>query len=348
MRSALQLATTIVVFATALLAQPPAPRVPGPGAPTIPPPLHHEAVAFDEARGRLVVVGGVVPGGPGERPRPGGVWEWDGHRWTVPSPGPSGPGARYAAGVGYDPVARRVVVYGGRRDTAPDAPEVPLCDTWFYDGRAWTRADAARCVTTRGFSNVIHDAARGTLLLVEGPPDAREAPRPLRLWRWDGADWVLADSSGPRWQEAEVAAYDRARSVLVVPVMAGPDVGVWEWDGRRWRHVPSTAPTGRGFFGLAYDAGRRRVVLAGGRTHAQTPGGRRRVLYQDVWAWDGTRWREVPVAGDPRPSPRGWARLVANPATGGLLYFGGVDSAGISRELWELDRGGTWHRRSPR
>jgi hypothetical protein len=136
------------------------------------------------------------------------------------------------------------------------------------------------------------------------------------------------------------AAWDEARSVIVVPVLGGPDGGVWEWDGARWRHVRvEAAPPPRRNYAIAYDSRRRRVALIGGLAPAP-----RRPL-GDHWTWDGTTWSEVASA-PVQPSPRSHARLANDARNGRLLYFGGVSAQGLQRELWIFDADG-WRRWQP-
>ncbi len=312
----------------------------------LPPALHLEGLAFDADRGRLVLFGGSVSRAQ-EVIRPTETWEWDGRGWRVAVPeGAAGPVGRVAHGMAYDPVARRTVLYGGVRDTAFNTPGIPLCDTWFLDGRGWTPAPQAGCPTNRAPSTAVWDAARQAMLLVEGPPGisapgVREPEIPLRIWRWERDGWRLADSAGPRRVALEPVAYDRARSVLVVPVFDGPDAGVWEWGAAGWRRAPAATtpgPSMRTRHALAYDAALRRVVLVGGRS---SPG---REMLGDAWTWDGTSWAPLPIEGANGagiPGPRASAALVEDPTGGRLLYFGGVGSNGLRRDLWSL-RGGRW------
>ena len=308
-----------------------------------PPPVHWEHAAFDAGHGRLVLFGGTT--------NPGvylsDTWQWDGTRWTTLADSASSPGPRHAHAMGYDRARSRVVLFGGMYESAdttipPAQRERKHCDTWALEGARWTRIDrgGACAIDGVGVATLLSHGARGDLLLVEGPRESATdgTPARLRLWRWADTTWTLLDDRGPR-RPGEAngrVAFDERRSVLVVPVLAGPDTGVWEWDGTRWRHLRVAGPPTRRIYGIAYDSRRQRVVLLGGIT--SNP---RRWL-ADHWTWDGSAWTEVPST-PVQPSPRSHATLLDDPRAGRLLYFGGANDRGMQRDLWIFDRNG-WRR----
>ena len=307
--------------------------------PAAPPPLHWESVAWDPEHGRLILFGGT---GPADYLST--TWEWDGTRWSTLADSASSPGARHAHAMGWDALRSRVVLFGGllesRDTTIPSAQRARrFCDTWALKDATWTRIDRGGACAIEGVdaASIVSRGTGGDLLLVEGPraPATDGTLARVRLWRWSDTTWTLADSSGPRRSPDTNgrAAYDERRSVLVVPILGGPDAGVWEWDGVRWKHVRAVGPPARRNFGIAYDARRARVVLLGGL--AANP---RRWL-GDHWTWDGASWTEVPTA-TMQPSARSHTTLLNDARGGRLLYFGGASEQGIRRELWVFDAHG--------
>lgn len=88
------------------------------------------AMAFDEARGELVMHGGIVSGGPrGDTMTSSTVGNWV-TRTAFPSPG-----ARWGHAMAYDVARQRVVLFGGRTTM------IALADTWVWNGSMWTSAD---------------------------------------------------------------------------------------------------------------------------------------------------------------------------------------------------------------
>src|SRR5436309_145576 len=86
-------------------------------------PRDRHAMAYDSARGRVVLFGGS---GLGD------TWEWDGTSWTQRAS--SGPPPRYKHAMAYDSARGRVVLFGGDGAAGPY-----LADTWEWDGTAWTQ-----------------------------------------------------------------------------------------------------------------------------------------------------------------------------------------------------------------
>ena len=304
-----------------------------------PPALHWENLAFDPVRQRLVLFGGATSAGTYLSE----TWSWNGERWAVLMDSASGPGSRHAHAMAYDPGGSSVIVFGGMLDTRdatlpPAHRERPLCDTWSLKDATWTSAADTSCtIAATAASTLIAPGARGAMILVEGPRASLDTqPLPMRLFHRDTLGWTLIDSVGPRLplNANGSVAWDDSRSMLVVPVLGGPDAGVWEWDGTRWRHLRvEAAPPPRRNYAIAYDSRRRRVALIGGLAS-----GPRRPL-GDHWTWDGTTWSEVASA-PVQPSPRSHARLANDARNGRLLYFGGSSAQGLQRELWIFDADG--------
>jgi hypothetical protein len=178
---------------------------------------HHHAVAFDAARGRLVLYGGIGADDVWSTD----VWEWDRTRWQrIPSA--AGPGERAHHAMAYDAGRGRVVLRGGGgRD------RVRRTDSWEWDGTAWTRAATDGPGPGLGY-RMAYDAARKVTVLFGGD-----------TCLWDGRSWTrVATTGGPPGRLVHALAYDpvRARIVLYGGTIGEQDAGdTWEWDGAAWR-----------------------------------------------------------------------------------------------------------------
>jgi hypothetical protein len=94
---------------------------------TGPPARDHHAMAYDEARGKVVLFGGWNGKFLDD------VWEWDGAWTQVAATGPSARGG--LPSMAYHPLLQMVVLYGGWGDRGPET------DAWRWNGRAWTRIE---------------------------------------------------------------------------------------------------------------------------------------------------------------------------------------------------------------
>jgi hypothetical protein len=182
------------------------------------------AMAYDSARGRVVLFGGYERSTDGNV-RLGDTWEWDGRRWSLVAT--SGPAARSGAAMAYDDRRRRMVLFGGR------TPPALSGETWEWDGSAWARvADGG--AEPRFNPVMAFDTLAGEV---------------VRFGGWTGHERT-ADTSifrAPRWHQLAIAgpsprnhaamAYDAGRRRVVL--FGGHDGDnvfgdVWEWDGSRW------------------------------------------------------------------------------------------------------------------
>ncbi|MBX3463937.1 MAG: hypothetical protein KF830_12265 [Planctomycetes bacterium] len=107
--------------------------------------------------------------------------------------------------------------------------------------------------------------------------------------------------------------------------------------------LASPAPHARGRAAIAWNPITNRLVVFGGDNRATGPLPADTLL-NDTWEWDPVTntWTDVtPAAGN--PTPRRWATMAHDPATGGMLLFGGDTGGGtVSGETW-LFLGGVWN-----
>ncbi len=116
-----------------------------------------QAMAYDSARGRVVVFGGRNSMGSYLND----TWEYDGVNWTQVTPA-SSPANRYAHPMVYDSARGRVVMFGGWSGSSQ------LNDTWEYDGVNWTEIFPANIPQGRTASSMVYDSARGKVVMFGG------------------------------------------------------------------------------------------------------------------------------------------------------------------------------------
>ncbi len=281
------------------------------------------AVAYDAARGRLVLFGGYI----GQDLRD--TREWDGRDWHAfeldRSPPPrSSHAMAYASGRG------RVVLFGGR------GVDGPTNDLWEWDGHHWLARTAEGAPPPRRWHALAYDAARGLLVLFGG----FDGDVLGDTWTWDGWGWTEAEpGDSPPARRGHGLAYDSGRDRTVL--FAGYDgedylADLWEWDGRRWYEVrPPAGPPARLNHALVYDPERRRVVLFGGW---------RSEKLGDTWEWDGERWLEHAPPRSPPPMSR--HTMTWDGVRRAAVLFGGDGETERLGELWAWN-GETWTRLGP-
>lgn len=146
-----------------------------------PAPRMDHAMAYDAARQRVVLFGGIDARGTF-----GDTWLWDGAYWTQVAN--TGPQARRNHALAYDSVRQQVVLFGG---TAGGATR--LEDTWIWDGLNWTQVAESGPVPRRAHA-MASDNARGLIVLFGGEARDRELSD---TWEWDGSEWTQREETGP-------------------------------------------------------------------------------------------------------------------------------------------------------
>ncbi len=225
-------------------------------ASTRPTPRKEHALAYDAVRGRTLLFGGTNVMGA----QLDDTWEWDGTTWRDVTGTGTRPLARRHAGMAFDPVRGRTVLFGGDRQAASGAQTMER-DTWEWDGQSWTRAygstdggstcNGARCNWPRGGAHVVmaFDPLLGGVVAYSGTiwehipyigantPDAyRASLEAQQFWLWKDQRWVPLVAEG-QWPTAEAYQYFPADNIF-----------------------PTESPTVH-HWGLTFDECRQRLVL---------------------------------------------------------------------------------------
>lgn len=201
-------------------------------------------MVYDGDRRQVLLFGGVaaVAEGTGD-PYPNDLWAWDGTAWRVlpvASGSPRPPG-RDAPHLAYDAGRRRVVMFGGRRETGSDGVRL-MDDVWEWDGARWHELRGT------GLTGVLHattwyDPARRRVGMYGGITGAGLSHT---LSEWDGARWLVRDTAGPG-EMAAGAAVAPSGQVFVLVMQSGRAedsvaARVWTWDGASWHRGEEGPP----------------------------------------------------------------------------------------------------------
>lgn len=191
----------------------------------------HHALAYDAARGKTVLFGGVAS----DRNSPTETWEWDGTKWTkIAAPGPGGRGG---IGLVYDDERKQVILFGG---VGQDAKR--LGDTWAWDGKTWRQVSAEGPLARNG-AGLAFDRRAGVVILFGGTAGSQHFDD---LWQWDGQRWTEIKVTGPKpgKRVGPGITYDVARGKIVLyggmvrengQVKASDEM--WEWSGKQWAQI---------------------------------------------------------------------------------------------------------------
>ncbi len=286
---------------------------------TEPPPRTAFALAYDAARARVVLHGGVGRDAAGTSVILGDTWTWDGAWRQEQAAGP--PRAGHA--LAFDAARGQVVLFGGR------GPEGLRTDTWLWDGARWSFVTPPERPSPRSSHALAYDAARGQVLLFGGQKDTAILND---TWTWDGAAWTQHFPPEADLPPGVTGLVDHAGRGVVVLVWAGADTDYWLWDGARWtrRHRDDGGLAGAGE-AMAYDAGRCGLLLWDGRRDGEAgllhPGGH-------AQRWNDS-WADLAPSGDP---PGAGGRMALHAGRGALLLFGGQDAAGLASGTWVSER----------
>ena len=229
----------------------------------------------------------------------------------------------------HDDLEQVVLVNGGPERGKP--ADEPL-ELWGWDGAQWSLVSAdENGPTWRNWPAIAYDNARDVLVIHGG---LQASGRFDETWEWDGETWTLFTGTGGR--EGALMAYDEARANMILFGGADADMNIhgdtWEWDGATWTKVSESGPEPRFPGGMVYDAARQEVLLYSGH-FADISG--TAIDYDDLWAWDGTSWRKIPVDG-PTPGHRTHAGFVYDPVTETVLVIGSGSGTFLS-DVWAWD-----------
>jgi hypothetical protein len=185
-----------------------------------PDPRMRAAIAFDQAHGEVVMVGGE-----GARTYLS-AWTWDGADWTLRDSANNPTPRRYAL-MAYSASTRTTILYGGRWSGL-------LKDSWIWDGSNWRRGPDGPAA---GPTVLTYDGARHEVMGLVYTPSATSS---IAVISWNGVAWSNESRKGPLLGPRTGAplAYDDATSDVVLyggsyiePV---PYAETWVWRGAGW------------------------------------------------------------------------------------------------------------------
>ena len=277
------------------------------------------AMAYDPLRARSVLFGGV----DSSHQELSDLWEYDGSIWQLQTPTGLQPAARVGARAVFDPSRGEVVLLGG-------FAAAPLFrDVFSWNGTRWSALPSAPLLPVHSEDGAVFAEPLGTSLIRFGGGTNRVHGE---TWRWDGATWTQASTTGPAPRVDAAACTSPTHGFLfggeALPL--GPLFGdLWQWNGAAWTQLPS-GPPARAGAAMTFDFLRNEVVLFGGAAGT---------FLGDTWIWNGLGWQQrLPSVS---PSPRFRPGMALDAAANRVLLCGGVGAAPFSADTWQWD-GSNW------
>jgi hypothetical protein len=301
---------------------------------TTPSARHGHSMAYDSARGRVVLFGGSDA-------TDANIYEWSGQQWTAAVPtSTQNPAARTQASMAYDVQNRRVVMFGG---TAPGT-QAGNQEFWGWDGAAWTLLlPGGQTPPPRYGAAMGYDSLRGSLVLYGGTADGSTLL--TDTWEFNGSLWSQPATTASAPQQVQslpplaffpltgaMALLDGATSKGDAAVPAS------KWAASQWSSlsatVPPPVPVVRTGAAVAYDDLLESAVLFGG-TDPVMPAAPR----NDLWQVDPSgNWTDIsPSAAT--PGARSHFAMAYDSRRNTTVLFGGNRSVNGSdvalSDTWE-------------
>jgi len=158
----------------------------------------NHAMAYDAARGRIVLFGGFGA------QRYADTWAFDGDDWTQLSPNTS-PSGRNGHAMVYDSARQVVVLFGGFPGWTND--------TWEWNGEDWTQIQVAGPPGRQYFGMTYHEALGVTIMSCG---QLAGFVRAEDTWTYDGAAWTQLEVGVPGIRDQHVLDYLAGRNQVVL------------------------------------------------------------------------------------------------------------------------------------
>ena len=246
----------------------------------------------------------------------------------------------------YDPVRRRIILFGGKDDN-----DFNVDETWAFDpaSTTWEKLETKGAKPPASEDHTaIYDPIGYRMILYGGENGATTN----KLWSLDlkTLTWRNMTSSDVPRRESHSAVYDSRGKRMVI--FGGLDRAsydlheIWAMDldpksptFEKWQNltVQEGRPPGRIDHAALYDPKRNRMVINAGWTKT------RKGLFSDMWAFyfaetpgGKGRWEKVDTS-TMAPPERRFAVALHDPERNWYVMFGGQGREGLLNDIWLFD-----------
>ncbi len=297
---------------------------------TGPSPRFDGTIAYDPAANQIYLFGGEDTVARND------LWSFsvESNQWRQLSPSGPKPDPRFGHTLNFDPLRRRLIVFGGQASGF-------FSDVWAYDiaSNTWTRlADNGAGPSRRYGHSAILDTGRNRLVVSHGFTDRGRFDDTFAFDLTSNRWTDISPSSGrPLRRCLHHAVFDKAGDQMFIYGGCASGFGpcplgdLWSLDFRtgKWSEVRSAVtPPARFHYGLAFDEARRRLVLHGGSGAA---------VFNDTWEFNPTlqTWSQLAIPAPPAPRLRLQGVYASAPADS-ICFFGGTKESSKTADLLSL------------
>lgn len=265
------------------------------------------------------------------------LWAWKDGDWTKLETAEA-PSSRFFAGMAFDPLRDRAVLFGGTGFAADGKTVQTVFDTWEFDGSQWQLVpDAGSPKVVKPL--LVWDGARNEILMVGiGETGATAMYRYIASTRkWE----VIAPAKIPPCGNEGNLAYQNHNGKVIyfgglcsgTSTPTGEDF--FEWDGTNWTEITVSEISRAIGQATAYDTARRKLTIYGGVLLLLTAPRSTTQLYAN-----GTIEFQIHVWS---PAPRSLSTMSAQPSTDTVWLYGGLDETTTDylQDFWGY-RSGQW------
>lgn len=230
----------------------------------------YAAMAYDGARGEVVLYGGQYDIAGASPINLFDSWVWDGSTWVSVTPTLT-PKLHQPVGT-FDAARSAFIVFG----IGANGPE-----TWLWNGTQWKMANPTHSPSVRLGEGMAFVSKPAEVILFGGY--ASSLGYLNDTWLWDGADWSNPTLSvGPSARISPTLVSGPQVLLLGGGGSRGALGDAWIWDGSHWNQVNSAhAPPARRAAAGVSD-GQYLLILGGDGAGVRS----------DAWRWDGSDWKQ--------------------------------------------------------
>lgn len=254
----------------------------------------------------------------------------------------------------YDPVAHRLILFGGKNDQNENLNEV-----WEFDleRSQWRQIEPqGKAPLAREDHIAIFDPI-GYRMIIHGGEN--QTPVSNEVWALDLHDmrWSNLTTADSPPREDHTAVYDERGKRMIIFGGRRDSDEAWAFgldpqspDFERWRNLTAADlnPPGRVDHVAVYDSSKNRMLIHGGWDK------NKKQYYNDTWAYhlpvppDTLGFWEALRTGPMRPPKRRHATGVLDAKGNQFIVFGGAGEEGYSNAVWILDlTTDRWHDMTP-